>query len=122
MKSVDRLVMDEIKEFVQGSGIQKARLLVSKRFSLRLLAIMQTTDCHLMDRITKRTFSHRRKELVELLENEDDFNHLAEDVSYALDLGRKAPSAANPLPFMNHRYSLYDNAWLTVFSPSCSSD
>jgi len=73
MKSVDRLVMDEIKEFAQGSGIQKARLLVSKRSALRLLAIMQTTDCHLMDRITKRTFSHRRKELVELLENEDDF-------------------------------------------------
>ena len=52
-----------------------------------------------MDRITKTAFSHKRKELVELLENRDDVDRLAEDVVYALDLGRKAPSALNSQPW-----------------------
>lgn len=43
----------------------------------------------------ERTVSFKRKKIEDLLENPNDYDKLSEDVLYALDLGRKAPSAAN---------------------------
>lgn len=49
----------------------------------------------LMDRVTKSVFSSNRKEISELLEDPGEIGRLPEDMLYALDLARKAPSAAN---------------------------
>lgn len=48
-----------------------------------------------MDRITKRRNSFRRKEIKDLLTDPADYDRLPPDILYALDLARKAPSAAN---------------------------
>jgi len=49
----------------------------------------------LVDRVAKSAFGSRRKEIRELLEEPGDMASLPEDVLYALDLARKAPSAVN---------------------------
>jgi len=49
----------------------------------------------LIDRVAKSAFGSRRKEIRELLEDPGDMANLPEDVLYALDLARKAPSAVN---------------------------
>ena len=48
-----------------------------------------------MDRFQNRAISFKRKGIKELLANPDDYDKLSDDVLYALDLGRKAPSAGN---------------------------
>ncbi len=59
------------------------------------LAYWRREGLRAFDRITSATMSYRRKPLAQLLQNglrEDD---LSPDVRYALELARKAPSAAN---------------------------
>jgi hypothetical protein len=55
----------------------------------------ESNALRLMDRIAKTAFSFKRKEIKDLLENPQDIAYLSDDLLYALDLARKAPSAAN---------------------------
>jgi len=59
------------------------------------LGYYEPSGLRLMDRITKNTFSFKRKEIKDLIENPEDLAHVSDDLLYALDLARKAPSAAN---------------------------
>ena len=49
----------------------------------------------LVDRIQTSFFSHKRKPIGELMENRIGEENLPEEILYALDLARKAPSGAN---------------------------
>jgi len=60
-----------------------------------VLSYYEPSGLRLMDRITKNTFSFKRKEIKDLIENPEDLAHVSDDLLYALDLARKAPSAAN---------------------------
>ena len=91
LAELERL-MPQLKEANMGFGYSTEGI---RAICLTPLGYYKDSGLRLMDRITKKTFSHKRKELVELLENKDDFNHLTKDVLHALDLGRKAPSALN---------------------------
>lgn len=95
LAELERL-MPRLKEATMGSGYSTEGI---RAICLTPLGYYKDSGLRLMDRITKKTFSHKRKELVELLENRDDVDRLAEDVVYALDLGRKAPSALNSQPW-----------------------
>lgn len=80
------------------------------------LGYYEDKGLRLMDRITKTTFSFKRKEIKELLINPDDFDNLSGDILYALDLGRKAPSAANSQMW---RFGFEDNfQTITVAMPA----
>ncbi|NLL24496.1 MAG: hypothetical protein GX261_03380 [Spirochaetales bacterium] len=91
LAELERLV-PQLKEANMGFGYSAEGI---RAICLTPLGYYKDSGLRLMDRITKKTFSHKRKELVELLENKDDFNHLTKDVLHALDLGRRAPSALN---------------------------
>lgn len=86
---------EQLKEANMGFGYSKGAPEGTRAICISPLGYYEDGGLRLMDRITKKTVSHKRKDIVELLENPEDFSHLTEDVLYALDLGRKAPSAAN---------------------------
>ncbi len=86
---------DQLREANMGFGYSKGETEGIRAICITPLGYYENSGFRLMDRITKKIISHKRKEIIELLENRDDFSHLADDVLYALDLGRKAPSAAN---------------------------
>lgn len=89
-------LMPQLKEADMGSGYSPEGI---RAICLTPLGYYNDSGMRLVDRIANRTFSRKRKELVELLENEDDFKHLTKDLLHALDLGRKAPSALNSQPW-----------------------
>jgi nitroreductase len=86
---------DQLKEANMGFGYSKGETEGLRAICITPLGYYENSGLRLMDRITKKTISHKRKEINELLENQEDFSYLTDDVLYALDLGRKAPSAAN---------------------------
>ena len=86
---------DQLREANMGFGYSKCETEGLRAICITPIGYYENSGLRLMDRITKQTISYKRKEINELLENGNDFNHLTEDVLYALDLGRKAPSAAN---------------------------
>ncbi len=86
---------DQLREANMGFGYSKGETEGIRAICITPLGYYENGGLRLMDRITKKTISQKRKEIQELLENQDDYRHLSEDVLYALDLGRKAPSAAN---------------------------
>jgi nitroreductase len=86
---------EQLKEANMGFGYSKGAPEGTRAICISPLGYYEDGGLRLMDRITKKTVSQKRKEIAELLENPEDFTHLPEDVLYALDLGRKAPSAAN---------------------------
>lgn len=86
---------DQLKEANMGFGYSKGETAGTRAICITPLGYYEDSGLRLMDRITEKTISHKRKEVIELLENQDDFSQLSDDVLYALDLGRKAPSAAN---------------------------
>lgn len=86
---------DQLKEANMGYGYSKGETTGTRVICITPLGYYEDGGLRLMDRITEKTSSHKRKEVLELLENQDDFGRLPDEVRYALDLGRKAPSAAN---------------------------
>lgn len=100
LSELDRLMPhlqspDQLKEANMGFGYSKGETEGMRAICITPLGYYEKSGLRVMDRITKKTVSYKRKEINELLENPDDFSHLTDDVLYALDLGRKAPSAAN---------------------------
>lgn len=86
---------EQLKEANMGYGYSKGAPEGTRAICISPLGYYEDGGLRLMDRITKKTVSQKRKDIAPLLENSEDFNHLSEAVLYALDLGRKAPSAAN---------------------------
>ncbi|NLM74386.1 MAG: hypothetical protein GX184_10210 [Clostridiaceae bacterium] len=86
---------EQLKESNMGYGYSKGVTTGRRAICITPLGYYEEGGLRLMDRFTKKTSSFRRKEIKELLENPDEYEKLSEDVLYALDLGRKAPSAAN---------------------------
>lgn len=86
---------EQIKESNMGYGYSKGVTTGKRAICVTPLGYYKESGLRLLDRITKGTSSFKRKEVIALLENPDDYNRLSGDIIYALDLGRKAPSAAN---------------------------
>ncbi len=86
---------DHIEESNKGYGYAKGEAAGRRAICISPLGYYEDRGLRLMDRITKTTASFRRKEIKELLENPNEYGGLSEDILYSLDLGRKAPSAAN---------------------------
>jgi nitroreductase len=86
---------EQIKESNMGYGYSKGETTGTRAICITPLGYHEENGLRLMDRLTQKTISHKRKEIVELLENREDEANLSDDILYALDLGRKAPSAAN---------------------------
>lgn len=86
---------DQLKEANMGYGYSKGVTTGRRAICITPLGYYEEGGLRLVDRITKKTSSFKRKEIRELLDNPNDYEKLSADVLYALDLGRKAPSAAN---------------------------
>lgn len=86
---------DQIKESIMGYGYSNGITSGRRAICITPLGYYEEGGLRIMDRITKKTSSFRRKEIKDLLINPNDYNEISEDILYALDLGRKAPSAAN---------------------------
>ncbi len=86
---------DQLKESNMGYGYSKGVTTGRRVICITPLGYYEDGGLRLMDRITKKTSSFKRKDIIDLLENPNDYDKLSNDVLYALDLGRKAPSAAN---------------------------
>ncbi len=87
--------MYQLKESNMGYGYSKGVTTGRRVICITPLGYYEYGGLRLMDRITKKTSSFKRKDIKDLLENPNDYDKLSDDVLYALDLGRKAPSAAN---------------------------
>ncbi|MBP1925201.1 nitroreductase [Sedimentibacter acidaminivorans] len=86
---------DQLKESNMGYGYSKGVTTGRRVICITPLGYYEDGGLRLVDRITKKTSSFKRKDIKDLLENPNDYDKLSDDVLYALDLGRKAPSAAN---------------------------
>lgn len=96
---------DQLKESNMGYGYAKGVTTGRRTICITPLGYYEADGLRLMDRMMEKSVSFKRKRIEDLLENPDDFAKLSqatndfaklsEDVLYALDLGRKAPSAAN---------------------------
>lgn len=86
---------DQLKESNMGYGYSKGITTGRRVICITPLGYYEDGGLRLVDRITKKTSSFKRKDFKDLLENPNDYDKLSDDVLYALDLGRKAPSAAN---------------------------
>lgn len=86
---------DQLAESNMGYGYSKGITTGRRTICITPLGYYEDGGLRLLDRIQNKTSSFKRKEVKELLENPDDYDRLSDDFVYALDLGRKAPSAAN---------------------------
>lgn len=86
---------EQIKESNAGYGYSKGVTTGRRAICISPLGYYEDGGLRLMDRFQNRTSSFKRKKIEELLENPNDYDKLSDEVLYALDLGRKAPSAAN---------------------------
>lgn len=86
---------EQLKEANEGYGYSKGITQGIRAICISPLGYYQEKGLRMMDRITRSVFSFKRKEIKELLETPNDIENVTEDVHYALDLARKAPSAAN---------------------------
>ena len=86
---------EQIKESNRGYGYAKGVTTGRRAICISPLGYYESRGLRLMDRFQNRTISFKRKALTELLVKPADYEQLSDDVKYALDLGRKAPSAAN---------------------------
>ena len=86
---------EQLIESNMGYGYSKGITTGKRAICVTPLGYYEERGLRILDRITKKTSSFKRKEIKELLENPNDYDKLSGDVIYALDLGRKAPSAAN---------------------------
>lgn len=85
----------QLEEANRGYGYSPGITEGIRAISISPLGYYQDKGLRMMDRITKSAFSFKRKTVGELLENPQDIENLSGDMLYALDLARKAPSAAN---------------------------
>jgi nitroreductase len=85
----------QIKEAPKGYGYYKGVTDGVRAICISPLGYYEPKGLRLKDRITKNAYSFKRKELKDLLENPEDLPHLSDELLFALDLARKAPSAAN---------------------------
>jgi len=85
----------QLKEAPKGYGYSEGITSGVRAICISPLGYYEPSGLRLMDRITKNTFSFKRKEIKDLIENPEDLAHVSDDLLYALDLARKAPSAAN---------------------------
>jgi len=97
---------DQLKEANMGFGYSKGETTGRRAICISPLGYYEDKGLRLMDRITGKTSSFKRKEVKELLVNPDDYDKLPDDILYALDLGRKSPSAANSQMW---RFAFEDN-------------
>lgn len=86
---------EQIKESNMGYGYAKGVTTGRRAICISPLGYHKSSGLRLMDRVQSGAISYKRKEIKELLANPDDYGKLSDDVMYALDLGRKAPSAGN---------------------------
>ena len=86
---------EQLKESNMGYGYAKGETKGTRAICITPLGYHESGGLRLMDRLTEKSISFKRKEIKDLLENPDEYGKLSEDILYALDLGRKAPSAAN---------------------------
>lgn len=86
---------DQLKESNMGYGYAKGVTTGRRAICISPLGYYEADGLRLMDRMMEKSVSFKRKRIEDLLENPGDLTKLSEDVIYALDLGRKAPSAAN---------------------------
>ena len=101
---------NQLKEAPKGFGYSKGVTEGVRTICISPLGYYESSGLRLMDRITKNMYSFNRKEIKDLLQNPDDAVHISEDLSYALDLARKAPSAGNSQMW---RFG-FDNDYKTV--------
>ncbi len=97
---------DHLKESNMGYGYSIGITTGRRAICITPFGYYEDNGLRLMDRIMKRTVSFKRKKIEDLLENPNDYHKLPDDVLYALDLGRKAPSAANSQMW---RFAFEDN-------------
>jgi nitroreductase len=86
---------EQLKEANMGYGYAKGLTSGRRVICITPLGYYEDSGLRLMDRITKNIVSFKRKEIKELLEKPSDYDKVSDKILYALDLGRKAPSAAN---------------------------
>lgn len=86
---------EQIKESNMGYGYAKGVTTGRRAICISPLGYYESGGLRLMDRFQNQAISFKRKDLTELLVKPADYDKLTDDVLYALDLGRKAPSAAN---------------------------
>ena len=86
---------EQIKESNLGYGYAKGVTTGRRAICISPLGYYECGGLRLMDRFQNRVISFKRKGIKELLANPDDYDKLSDDIIYALDLGRKAPSAGN---------------------------
>jgi hypothetical protein len=86
---------DQSAESNMGYGYSKGETIGIRAICITPLGYYEDSGLRLMDRITGKAISFKRKEIRELLVDQDDYSQLSDDVLFALDLGRKAPSAGN---------------------------
>lgn len=86
---------DQLSEANMGYGYSKDITTGIRAICVSPIGYYEESGLRLFDRITKNILSFKRKDIKELLEDPKDYDKLSEDIIYALDLGRKAPSATN---------------------------
>lgn len=85
----------QVDESNKGFGYSKGATTGRRAICVTPLGYHKEDGLRLLDRMMERAVSFKRKDIEALLENPGDCHNLSEDILYALDLGRKAPSAAN---------------------------
>lgn len=100
LKELERLMshlqsIQQLEEANMGDGYPKGVTVGRRAICISPLGYSEESGLRLIDRITAKTISYKRKSIIELLEPGEDFSQLNEDLLFALDLARKAPSAAN---------------------------
>jgi len=85
----------QLKEAPNGYGYSKDVTKGIRTICISPLGYYESNSFRLMDRITKNMYSFNRKEIKDLLEKPEDATRLPDELSFALDYARKAPSAAN---------------------------
>lgn len=86
---------EQLKESNMGYGYSKNVTTGRRAICITPLGYYEDGGLRLMDRIMEKSVSFKRKEIKDLLENPNNFDKLPDYILYALDLGRKAPSAGN---------------------------
>lgn len=87
--------VEQLKGSNMGYGYSKGITSGKRAICITPLGYYEDHGLRIIDRITRKTVSFKRKEIKDLLEIPSDYDKLPNDILYALDLGRKAPSAAN---------------------------
>jgi nitroreductase len=85
----------QIKEAPKGYGYSKGVTDGVRAICISPLGYYESNGFRLIDRITKNAYSFKRKEIKDLLDDPENLPRLSDELLFALDLGRKAPSAGN---------------------------